>query len=255
MLYAMMDTHMLLSLRFRAHRSDPSLVEVAEVIGDLEALYHASQHASEDKRRLLPIFLAQRQAQRGQAPGLSDDALAEIERGSRALRLLERVDSDPETIDLLRGSLQLLARQQTEAIYYGRALGASESAGGVPLHVRRLTMASPLDLITSIPPEYWTGGGLALFLTAVERKFNFVTRIRTERLELAARQATARAVTTEAELQDVRAQRALSQLRERESTYDEERLEGIEEPRASFELEEGELSPEDPEHLGSPLKD
>jgi hypothetical protein len=244
---------LLLLLRFRATHKDPSLVEMAEVIGDVEALYHAARRAVDARQPLLPIFVAERQAQAAQV-GFSDEILAEIERGTRAIRALEREGADPDTIVPLRYAVGQLAVRQARAIERDERPALPRLLPDIPLHARRLSMASPLKVITSIPPEYWTGGGLALFLTAIERKFNFVKRIRTERLELAAREAKARADVSQAELRDTYARRVLQQLERRDAVVDDRQLEGIEVERPAFRLEEGVLSPEDPERPGHPLK-
>src|SRR6185312_1147386 len=212
-----------------------------------------ARSAREGEQPLLPVFVAQRQAQSGQRLGLSDDVLSEIERGTRAIAGLEREGADEATIDSLRTAVSLLARRQTETIYFGSSPALSRTVPRVPLRVRRVSMSSPLELVTSIPPEYWTGGGVALFLTAIERKFNFVKRIRTERLELDARQAKARADVSEGEIRDAEAQRALQQLRQRDSGTDDGQLVGLQDQRTAFQLEEGVLSREDPDRCGQPL--
>ncbi|MGA9284034.1 MAG: hypothetical protein WBV85_01190 [Solirubrobacteraceae bacterium] len=245
--------NLLLVLRFNALYRDPSLVEMADVLGDVEALYHAARGASDGEQTLLPLFIAERQTQSAQPPGLSDEVLAEIERGTRAIGGLEREGADQDTIETLRAAVTLLARRQTEAIYRGNAPGLPRPVPTVPLHVRSLSMASPLQILTSIPPEYWTGGSVALFLTAIERKFNFVKRIRTERLELDARQAKARAETSQEEVRDAEAQRALQQLRQRDLGAGERQLAGLQDQRTAFQLEGGEISREDPDRPGHPL--
>jgi hypothetical protein len=120
--------------------------------------------------------------------------------------------------------------------------------------VRSLHMGSPLDFVASIPSEYWTGGGFVLFLTAVEAKFNFVSRIRTERAQLAAQRAQAGADEREAQVRDVRAQRALEELQRRDELAEElhEEVAGLADPKAPFQLESGTLDIEDDEKPGLP---
>jgi hypothetical protein len=245
--------NLLLVLRFTALYRDPSLVEMADVLGDVEALYHAARSAREGEQPLLPLFVAQRQTQSGARSGLSDELLSEIERGTRAIAGLERDGADEDTVESLRAAVSLLARRQTEAIYLGTAPALSRPVPRIPLHVRSVSMSSPLELVTSIPPEYWTGGGVALFLTSIERKFNFVKRIRTERLELDARQAKARADVSQEELRDAEAQRALQQLRQRDPQTEDRQLAGLQDQRTAFQLEGGALSREDPDRPGQPL--
>ena len=67
-----------------------------------------------------------------------------------------------------------------------------------------------LVITLSVPYDYWAGGGLVLFLTLVERKFNFISRIRTERLELIARRESAKADALEAKLRQLEADRELT---------------------------------------------
>ena len=104
-------------------------------------------------------------------------------------------------------------------------------------------MGSPLDLVLSIPPEYWTGGGLFLFLTAVEKKFNVVERIRTERAEQAAQRAEARAREREAELREAAAERQLSELRS-QMLNAESQVSGFDDADVAFQLQRGDLAPE-----------
>lgn len=250
---ACVNMNLLLVLRFNALYRDPSLVEMADVLGDVEALYHAARGASHGEQALLPLFITERQTQNARPSGLSDEVLAEIERGTRAIRGLEREGADEDTINPLRTAISLLAHRQTEAIYRGNAPDLSRPIPTVPLHVRSLSMASPLQLLTSIPPEYWTGGSVALFLTAIELKFNFVKRIRTERLELDARQAKARAETSQEEVRDAESQRALQQLRQRDLGAEERQLAGLQDQRTVFQLEDGVISREDPDRPGHPL--
>jgi hypothetical protein len=82
------------------------------------------------------------------------------------------------------------------------------------LRVSRLHMGSwPLDVLAQIPPDYWKAGGFTLFLAAVEHRFNMVGRIRTERAELKAKRAQARADEREAEVREAHAARELEGLR------------------------------------------
>jgi hypothetical protein len=107
-----------------------------------------------------------------------------------------------------------------------------------------------LELVLSIPPSYWVGGTTFLvFLGSLEKRFNMVGRIRTERAELAAKRATSRAEAREAEVREAEAQQTLIALRERErqeQSEDEERLlEGLVPGQRQFELETGIVEPND----------
>jgi hypothetical protein len=99
--------------------------------------------------------------------------------------------------------------------YGATALPAPENA----IRLRRLTLGSPLDLVAHIPADYWKGGGFILFLLALERRFNMVGRIRTERVDLRARRAERRADEREAELREERAARELEGLRQDDQPF------------------------------------
>lgn len=99
------------------------------------------------------------------------------------------------------------------------------------MHVRRLSMGSPLDLLAHIPPDYWKeAGGFLLFLTAVERFFNMPDRIRTQYIDRRAKRAERRADEREAELREERAAR---------------QLEGLRREDAPLQLIDGEVRPDD----------
>lgn len=75
--------------------------------------------------------------------------------------------------------------------------------------VTRVTYASPLEILHQIPWEYTAGGGIIVFLRAIERWFNLHRRIRVESARLRAAEAEAWAAEMEAQL---RASRALADL-------------------------------------------
>lgn len=226
---------------------------IGAVLEEVEAFYHAAGRAYGREEPFLPHYLAERRRAR-EAGGISEDVLADIEYTSRTIMRLERAGADREAVDSLRDAVRLLARHEAETVYFG-GQRRRDYAVGPPLDVRRVSMASPLDLATSIPPEYWTGGGLVLFISALERKFNAIERIRTERVDLAARRAERRADEREAQLREAQAQHELSRLRDRDSPEDERLLAEMPPQDPDFRLEAGEVAIEHPAQPGVPFDD
>jgi hypothetical protein len=248
-----MSDALLVELRFRARVESPLLTDMANLMEDVEGLYFAAHDAFTQERPLLPLFLAERRARRGAAEGFSDELLAEIEYAARAVSRLEAAGANPDVLSRLHHGAELLAERQLQEVYWGRQHGGSLSAAA-PFKVRKLSMASPLDVVLSIPSEYWMGGGVVLFLDALERKFNVLDRIRTEKAELAARRASAKADEAAAEYREIQVRQAIDALRHREERPARS-VEGIDGEPAPFQLETGTVSVEHPERPGSSVQD
>src|SRR5690349_16515142 len=200
-----MATAMLLSLRFRPEQRNSSCYEVAAVLEDLEALYAAVPKAAAVEEPVRGHVLAEHRSRIDAALGLSDFALAEIEYRIRALGHLEALGADQRTIELMRAAVQGVAQSEARRAYEGgdpAPLMASSREAISQLDVRQISMASPLQLLVGIPFEYWAGPSFLLFLAAVERRFNMIGRIRTERVDLAARRAERYADKREAQVRE-----------------------------------------------------
>lgn len=174
-----------LSLRFRADRRESSCYEVAAVLEDLEAIYFAVPRALSAEEPVQRHILAEHHSRFESALGLSEFALGEIEYRVRALRHLEAFGADGRTLDALRKAINLVADSEVSRIHGGSPLPQRTAPAPVePLHMRRLSMGSPLEIATAIPFEYWTSGvAFVVFLRALERRFNMLGRIRTEKVE------------------------------------------------------------------------
>lgn len=243
-------TAMLLSLGFRPERRSSSCYELAAVLEDLEALYAAVPKAASAEEPVQRHILAEHRSRADEALGLPDSALAEVEYRVRALNRLEELGADRRTTELLRAAVQGLAESEAQRAHEGRRLAPPDAApaAGQPLEVRRVSMASPLALIVSIPFEYWAGPSFLLFLAALERRFNMVGRIRTEKADLAARRAERRADEREAQVREKAAEQTLVRLREQGPDYESPLLRGLEPGQQQFELRTAELMPDaDPE--------
>jgi hypothetical protein len=84
-----------------------------------------------------------------------------------------------------------------------------------PLRFRRVTFASPLTILSEIPWEHFAmGGGIWVFVKAVEHLFNTPHRISTESARLRAEEAGYRADERENELREAAALDMLMTLRE-----------------------------------------
>lgn len=188
------------------------------MLEDLEGLYRAAPAA-----RALGVPVADLLAQYYMVRADAARPWAPWPIDARASRRLRRLPS-PELEEFLYLTSRLW-RSEPERRYPRQALFAPENA----IRVRRLTLGSPLDLLAHIPADYWMGGGFVLFLRALERRFNMVERIRTERVDLAAKRAERRADEREAELREARAAR---------------QLEGLEQEDAPFQLTSGQVLPE-----------
>lgn len=211
----------------------------AQLLWELQALYFAARAAREQEQNLLPVYREELRIVVGEHRSL-DDLVAEVEYLDRAARRLRLGDAGPDVWEPLSHSAGLLARQIVNGVAYPREFLPDNARRRIAPRLRRMSMGSPFDIVMSIPAEYWTGGGLFLFLTAVEKKFNVVGRIRTERAEESAKQAEARAREGEAEVREVTAQIELSQLRARMQEAGNQ-VEGLEDSSAAFQLQSGEL--------------
>lgn len=207
---------LLLSLRFvSTSKDDPRPEEIASVLEDLEGLYRAVPAAGALGVPVVELLAAYHVAR-------AEAAAARLPADSYALRPWLSLPEVEEYLYWAR-----TRRRGRGYEYRSGALLPPEHA----MRVQHLSMRSPLDLVASIPPEYWQAGGFLLFLKAVEAYFNMPQRIRTERIDLKARQAERRAEQREAELREERAARELQGLRHED---------------APFVLVDGELRPEDP---------
>jgi hypothetical protein len=214
------DRGVILSLRFTATSpADPRPEDIASVLDDLEGLYRAAPAA-----RALGVPVADLLSQYYIARADAATHWAPWPIDPRALRRLRRLPS-PELDEFLYLTSRLW-RSEPARRYPHQTLLAPENA----IRVSRLTHGSPLDLLAHIPADYWMGGGFVLFLGALERRFNMAERIRTERVDLAAKRAERRADEREAELREARAAR---------------QLEGLEQEDAPFQLTSGQVLPED----------
>jgi len=83
-----------------------------------------------------------------------------------------------------------------------------------PMQVRKLTLASPLELVVHLPWEWFaaSGGGM-VFVRAIEYWLNSPGRIRTVRARLSAEQSRYEAERMEAEIRKLRALADIEQLR------------------------------------------
>jgi hypothetical protein len=188
----------LLSLRFKPKtRDDPRPEEVASLLKDMEGLYRAVPAASALGVPVVELLAAYHVARAESAAG----RLPADPYGLRPWLSL------PEVEEFLFWTRTRRRRRDYE--YRPGALLPPEHA----MRVQHLSMGSPLDLLASIPPEYWRAGGFALFLKAIELYFNIPERIRTERIDLKARQTYRRADEREAEVREERAARELEGLR------------------------------------------
>lgn len=203
----------LLSLRFKPVEGPyPRPDEVGSVLQDLEGLYRAAPVASALGVPVAELLAAYHIVRAETAAGeLSPDWHA-----------LGRWLPLPEYEDFAYFSRRARLR--------GRRSSGPDTQPANAMRVRGLSMGSPLDFLAQIPPEYWTGGGFVLFLKAVERFFNMPQRIRTERIDLRARQAERRADERDAELREDRATRE---------------LEGLNRERPPLRLIDGEVRPDD----------
>jgi len=239
--------YLLLSLRFRARYREPMLHEVAGVMEDIEAAYYTAHRFTRDENlarqgafSFATAFNAEKLALSG-GGGFSEDVLAEVEYTSRAIQRLERSGAEEWVLGRLRNGLEALLDQQNVQLRFGQLPGRVATPVA-PLEMRRLSMASPLDILVGIPPEYWKGGGLVLFLAALESRFNMVGRIRVERANL-------RADLREAELRERTAARALEELEHGGDVRPP--VPELEQPDAPFQLEEGEVRAEDVDSHGA----
>jgi hypothetical protein len=228
-----------LRLRFQASQDeDPRPEQVASVLSDLEGLYRVAPAAV-----ALGVPVA--------------ELLASYYAATAEMVILDLTEPSAEVFEyrFMREFERFARRSQSqryplpalEELFYvwmqeGGPARRTASISPPPnaLRCRQLSMGSPLDVLANIPPEYWmgSGGGLMLFLAALERRFNMVERIRTERIDLRAKRAERRADELEAELRRERAARELAGLRE---------------SSAGFQLVAGALEPdEDPEDGGEP---
>lgn len=204
----------LLSLRFQPiEHPEPHPEDVASVLRDIEGLYRAVPAASAlgvPVRELLAEYqLARAQAEAARITGIFP------------LRRWLPVDEMEEYLYWSR-------RYRSNEFEMRRTRLEPEH----PIRLRRLSMASPLDVLAYIPAAYCVGASLLKFLKALETYFNMPERIRTERIDLKAKQAERRADEREAELREAHAARE---------------LEGLERARAPFELIDGEVLPDESE--------
>ncbi len=200
------DRGVILALRFTATSpDDPRPEEIASVPEDVEGLYRG---APVESALGIPVaeLLSQYHAARA-------ETAAEWPPWPFYPRDWRRLG--PRELDELFYLASRVWRQGSTRRYASPVLPAPENA----IRIRRLNLGSPLDLLAHIPPEYWKGGGFILFLAAVERRFNMVERIRTERVELRARRAERRADEREAELREERAARQLEGLRQEDPPF------------------------------------
>jgi hypothetical protein len=212
----------------------------AALLLDLQALYFAGRAAAQAEQDVLPFYREESRLLLSESRGSADDLVAEVEYLDRAARRLELQGADVELWGPLRDSARILARRVANGVIYPETFLPEPARRRIAPRLRRMSMGSPFDVVLSIPAEYWTGGGLFLFLTAVEKKFNAVERIRTERAEEAANRAEAQARQREAEVREAMAQRQLAQLRA-QMQHADSRVEGLEDPNAAFQLRKGEL--------------
>lgn len=235
-----MSDDLSLTLRFRPLRRAVSCYEFAALFEDLEALYLAVPEALAAEQPVARHFALQHQIRMQQLFGSPNSLLAEIEYRARSLQQLEAAGAPEETLRQLRFALNLVAEADVERISEGPWPQPRPVSSGLSL--QRASMQSPAELVTSIPAAYWAASGtsLLLFLGAIERRFNMVGRIKTERAELAARRR-------EAEVDEERARRVLEKLRGRDESEEianrPEILDGLSAAPQDrlFELEEGEL--------------
>lgn len=213
---------MLLSLRFESTSEDgPRPEQIASVLEDLEGLYRAVPAAMALGVPVVELLAAYHVARAESAAGrLPVDRYA-----------LRPYLSLPEVEEFLFWSRSRRRRREYE--YRPGALQPPEHV----MRVQHLSMGSPLDLLASIPSEYWQAGGFALFLKAVEAYFNMPQRIRTERVDLKARQAERRADEREAQLREERARRE---------------LDGLARDDGPFRLVDGEVRPDDEPETDGP---
>jgi len=237
-----MSVDLRLTLRFRPLRREVSCYEFAALFEDMEALYFATPEALAAEQPVARHFALQHQARMQQLFGSPNSLLAEIEYRARALQHLETVGAPEDSLARLRHALRLLTEadlRQVAGIPRPEAEATQIDSG---LSLQRVSMQSPAELVTAIPVAYWAASGtsLLLFLGAIERRFNMVGRIRTERAELAARRL-------KAEVEEERALRVLEELRERDEDGETVSRSGLLDGLAAaprdrpFELEEGEL--------------
>lgn len=192
------DGGVLLSLRFeRTSTDDPRPEELASVMEDMEGLYRAAPAAAALGVPVVELLAAYRASR-------ADWAVAELSSDPYALRRV-LPPSEVEDLEFWMTRARTLGRHYA----YGRALPPPENA----MRMRRLSLGSPFDFLAAIPAEYWQSGGFLLFLKAVEGFFNMPERIRTERVDLKARQAERRADEREAEVREARAAHELRGLR------------------------------------------
>ena len=235
-----MSDNLNLTLRFRPLRREVSCYEFAALFEDVEALYLAVPEALETEQPVARHFSSQHQIRMRQLFGSPNSLLAEIEYRARALQQLETAGAPEDALITLRYSLRRLTEADVERVARGSQPEALQTYSGLSL--QRVSMQSPAELVTSIPAAYWaaSGASLLLFLGAIERRFNMVGRIKTERAELAARRR-------KAEVEEKQALRVLRELRERDESEEmangSELLDGLAAAPQDrpFELEEGEL--------------
>jgi hypothetical protein len=233
---------MLLSLRFRPDRRASSCYDVAAVLEDMEAVYFAVPRALATEEPVQRHVVTEHRARFEETLGWPDLTLAEIEYRVRAIRQLEVLGADERTLTELRAATHLLAEGDVKRVVEGQRPRATapQRPARQSMNLRRMTMESPLQIVVSIPAEYWADGtALVLFLGAIERRFNMVGRIRTERVDLEARRAERRADAREADLRAARTEQALAELQARRE--DSPLLEGLGPSQQQFELESGEL--------------
>jgi hypothetical protein len=241
-----MSDDLRLTLRFRPLSQAVSCYEFAALFEDIDALYLAVPEALAAEQPVARHFELQRQIRLRQLLGSPNSLLAEIEYRARALQQLEASGAPEEALRALRYALRLLTETDVERIAGNPRREPPELSSGLLL--QRISMQSPAELVMSIPAAYWAASGtsLLLFLGALERRFNMVGRIKTERAELAARQLGA-------EVKEAKALRALKELRQKDADEETEtQSEMLGELAASsqdrpFELEEGELGFAEPE--------
>lgn len=205
------DQHrgVLLSLRFAPVSDDePRPEEIASVLEDIEGLYRAVPAAAAlgvPVADLLSDYRAVR----------ADAAIESWTLAPSDMKRLRRSMAFPEFEELFFYLASQARRRGWDRPYVLRSLLVPEHA----MRVRRLAMGSPFDVVTFIPAAYCVGFALTRFLRALETYFNMPERIRTERVDLEAKQAEGKADMAEAELREQRAALELAGLRGEEGTF------------------------------------
>jgi hypothetical protein len=201
----------LLALRFEPRANlDPRPEEIGSVLEAMEGLYRAAPASAALGVPIADLLAAHHMARAEATVGYLSPDWYELP------PWLSPAEFD-EMLDLLSRARRRGERRWTKPGRLGRDfLGYGPPSLPPPenaMRVRRLSMGSPLDFVAHIPAEYWQAGGFILFLKAVEAFFNMPQRIRTERIDLRARQAERRATERESELREERAARELDGLR------------------------------------------